>query len=155
MSNAHHCHRCDHLTRPGYTCAKTGRAIADHAHHGDCPLGKFCGPIPVARVSPTATPSLWRELHAYKIPKDEDNPDFLNECAVREWLSNWANRVPCGECRVFWRSWLSGNPPPLSSQEEFFAWTVAAHNAVNVKLGRREWTVEEARAIHLVLVIGQ
>lgn len=138
MSNAHHCHRCEQLTRPGYTCAKTGRTIADHAHQGDCPLGRFSESHPVVAASSNSTTALWRELHAYEIPKD--GPLFL------EWLSNWANRVPCGECRVFWRSWLSDNLPPLSSQKEFFTWTVSAHNAVNRKLGKREWTVEEAHA---------
>ena len=41
--------------------------------------------------------------------------------------------------------WSSQNRPDFSSPETYFAWTVAAHNSVNAKLGKKIFTVDEAR----------
>lgn len=39
MTAAHICHRCERMTRPGYTCQVDGLPIAAHAQAADCPLG--------------------------------------------------------------------------------------------------------------------
>jgi hypothetical protein len=70
--------------------------------------------------------ALWLELHS----KENPSP---------EWFANWVGRVPnfgCG-CRSWLREYLRKNPPRY---DDFYAWSVEVHNAVNVKLGRPIWT---------------
>jgi hypothetical protein len=153
MSNAHHCHRCDQLVRPGYTCAIGGRTISEHAAAHDCPLGKFDAshvppnPDPYAKhhaamaVKSFDGSALWRELHT----RAANAGDLSGEEA---WLLSWLRRVPCGECQRHSVAWLKDNPVDFSSPEAYFAWSIKFHNAVNRKLGRREWTAEEARRIY-------
>jgi hypothetical protein len=54
-------------------------------------------------------------------------------------------KVPCGECRQHTRAYLQANPPDFTAAG-YLPWTVAFHNAVNARLGRPSWTVEQARA---------
>jgi hypothetical protein len=65
-----------------------------------------------------------------------------------EWLEEFARRLPCGECRAHWSKLLAELPPELASREKYFAWTVAAHNAVNRRLGKPEMPEAEARQLH-------
>ncbi len=78
------------------------------------------------------TRQLWAEMHS-KIG------------ATAEWFTNWMKRVPsygC-KCRDAFEAIIKANPPRFN---DWFTWTVEVHNAVNRKLGRKEWTVEEAKA---------
>lgn len=75
---------------------------------------------------------LWEELHTQLNPTDQ-------------WLQKWIKRIPsfgCG-CKQGFKDIMAANPPRYN---DWFAWTVEVHNAVNRKLNRREWTIEEARA---------
>lgn len=61
----------------------------------------------------------------------------------------WVNRevllrLPCGECSRHAKAYLADHPPYFTAAD-YFAWTVAFHNAVNARLGRPTWTVAEAR----------
>lgn len=87
---------------------------------------------------------LWRELHERALSfVGRNDSTFINA---------WANKLPrftmqkC-KCREFWKAWRAGHPPDFSSREAYFAWTVACHNAVNSKLGKKEWTVAEAKKV--------
>ena len=78
------------------------------------------------------TRQLWAELH------------FKTD-ATAEWFANWLKRVPsygC-KCRDAFEAIIKVNPPRF---DDWFAWTVEVHNAVNRKLGRKEWTLDEAVA---------
>ena len=78
------------------------------------------------------TRQLWAELHS------KTNP-------TKEWFANWLKRVPsfgC-KCRDAFEAIIKANPPRF---DDWFAWTVEVHNAVNRKLGRKEWTLDEAVA---------
>jgi hypothetical protein len=56
--------------------------------------------------------------------------------------------IPCHTCAVNYARHLKEYPigPYLSSPDSLFEWTVVMHNAVNRETGKREVTVEEARA---------
>ena len=75
-------------------------------------------------------PALWAELHTVDRPS-------------AQWLANWLSRVPayCG-CPDHFREIMAANPVRF---DDFFAWSVEAHNAVNEYLGKPTLSLEEAR----------
>lgn len=76
----------------------------------------------------------WAKLHRRALGVRDDD---------RAWLMQFANGLPCGECRGhFWQQLLV--LPPVWG-DGYFAWTVALHNEVSGRLGKRLWSVEEAR----------
>jgi hypothetical protein len=84
---------------------------------------------------------MWAELHRRGLTYNGDQKAEL------AWLEAFTARIGCGTCRQHWRELLTRTPPDLSSPEACFAWTVHAHNAVSRQLGKREWTLDEARAV--------
>lgn len=85
----------------------------------------------------------WRELHNYAL---SERPNPLQRVA---WLENFANSLPCGECKTSWKRLVRQNPlPQNATPEEFFAWTVSRHSDVSSKLGKPTMTVEEARKLY-------
>lgn len=76
---------------------------------------------------------LWAELHAR--PGQWTGADV-----ERAWLERFVGRVPCGDCRAHWKAYTTANPPDLSGPQAYYGWTVAAHNAVNRRLGKPEWS---------------
>lgn len=84
----------------------------------------------------------WKELHVFALIA---TPGSVERAA---WLVNFANSLPCGECKQGWKKLCSQHPlPQNASTADFFAWTVAMHNRVNEKLGKAQISVEEAREI--------
>jgi hypothetical protein len=85
------------------------------------------------------TQELWRRLHYHAL--HEFDPQ-VSGAAVREatWLLKWARDIPTyngGGCRCkeHWNQWYAKNRPTAAdyaSAEAYFAWTVKAHNSVNV-----------------------
>jgi len=83
---------------------------------------------------------LWVDLHIYAArfslsPSTEDVDD------AESWLQQWYVKFPpdC-PCIAEWTRILEVCPPPIASGAlEFFWWTVAAHDRVNVYLGKRVW----------------
>jgi hypothetical protein len=124
------------------------RAFADLAIHvpAVCPHGvagritpvditaqerPLAQPVPNHAISVDRFHALWRELHT-------------QTHADAAWLDAFTLRVPCGDCRGHWK-WVLWSERPLFG-EEWFAWTVRAHNAVNFKLGKPELSIQDARA---------
>lgn len=72
---------------------------------------------------------------------------LLHECRLGspDWLSQWKKKIPrgCG-CYKNFEDMLVDLPPDYSSEQAWFAWTVAIHNAVNVKLNRPAVSMERA-----------
>lgn len=74
---------------------------------------------------------LWAELHS---------------TVTIETLPKWEEKIPnysC-KCKEFYTAWKASNPP---RREDFFAWTVELHNAVNAKLENPIITLQQAREI--------
>jgi len=77
--------------------------------------------------------ALWAECHT----KQDATPD---------WFADWLNRVPsigCS-CQRDFINYVEANPPDFN---DFYKWSVDAHNFVNEKLGKPELTLDEAKAI--------
>jgi hypothetical protein len=84
-------------------------------------------------------PLLWRELHLHALKNDN-----TTEADEREFFKQWMHKIPkigC-PCKTHWVAWYYTQN---TDYRNFFAWSVTAHNAVNERLGKRLWSVEEAR----------
>jgi hypothetical protein len=93
-------------------------------------------------VSPAIwSPSVWRILH--------DLAELCCEagCAGSAEWTDLGRLLPgamsCIECRHHMTAWIAANPLNAESPR---AWILAAHNAVNVRLGHRLWTDAELTA---------
>lgn len=94
-------------------------------------------------------PELWAALHSFALNADELRPADAAEImqrdnSCREWLGEFAKRLPCGECRAHWVRICTRTPPDFA---RFFAWTVDRHNEVNAKLGKPGLSIDQARTI--------
>ncbi len=79
--------------------------------------------------------ALWAELHTQATP-------------TPEWFADWLARIPrfgC-TCRKDFQAIIEANPPRY---DDFFAWSVEAHNSVNRKLGHKKLSLVEAAIIWL------
>lgn len=138
------CLKCEQYSDT--TCRASGKPAFVHVLRDGCPLEKFPKPATPPTSLPSlahvpATSDLWRELHRRPFAADYVGGDDS------AWLRDWSARVPCGDCRMEWvQVILPALPPDFASRQAYFAWTVAVHNRVNRKLGRREWTADEAAA---------
>ncbi len=75
-------------------------------------------------AAPKVQAATWPELHG-KIMADQ------------EWLDDFSSRVPCATCRAHWTDWVTANPPDFGGG--WYLWTIAAHNAVNERLGKPQF----------------
>lgn len=86
---------------------------------------------------------LWGQLHAYasQYPQNPTESDVSN---ARYWLHEWTQKVPqfgCN-CRSDWARLLANFPIDLSSGENFYKWSVQAHDRINAKLMKPIWNPE-------------
>lgn len=84
---------------------------------------------------------LWADLHRRALAYSGD------ATAERAWIHGFAAQVPCGECRGHWFALIAERPPDLADAATYFAWTVAVHNRVNVRLGKPMVAEGEARRL--------
>ena len=87
---------------------------------------------------------LWKELHNRAL-NNKGESDI-------QYLQTFGHRIPrytsgC-KCKEFWTNWLKQHPPIFDQNGGYFKWTVEAHNAVNAKLGKKIYTVEEAKSFY-------
>ena len=87
-------------------------------------------------------PYFWTALHLTSLgypsePSEQEKSDA--EAFVRALRSV----LPCPQCRVNYVTELEKLPPTLDSKAEFIEWGRLIHNAVNRRLGKREWEREE------------
>lgn len=120
---------CNHLNDPRAHCYERGKkAIAVSAGGGSTGYNGA---------------HKWRELHNYAL---SERPNPLQRVA---WLENFANSLPCGECKTSWKRLVRQKPlPQNATPEEFFAWGVERHNDVSSKLGKPTLTLTEARKLY-------
>jgi hypothetical protein len=85
---------------------------------------------------------LWGQLHRTALAMP-DVPAF-----ARYVRTEFTPQVACGPCKVKWLAILDRMPPEKAGDP--FAWSVDAHNAVNVELDPPKPVVslEEARRLH-------
>jgi FAD-linked sulfhydryl oxidase len=58
-----------------------------------------------------------------------------------QFLSLFSKMYPCWVCAEDFRDWMAQpeNEPKLKGRDDFGMWMCRAHNAVNVKLGKKEF----------------
>ena len=85
---------------------------------------------------------LWAGWHKRALNfKGKDDSPYLREFGQK------IPRFTTGcKCKEFWNRWLKQNPPVYGNK--YFEYTVKCHNAVNKKLGKPEYTVEQARTFY-------
>jgi hypothetical protein len=121
---------------------------------GRCAAGKFGGIVsyatcdvclgkppraPLPELTETEGPKRWAELHRRAMS------GWINPSEMA-FVITLADGMGACTCRGEWRTLLKRMPPDLSSPEAYFAWSVAVHNAVNLRLGKPPLTLEAARA---------
>ena len=88
---------------------------------------------------------LWKELHTRALQnKGEDDTPYLTEFSKK--IPKYTRGCSCQE---FWRIYIRTHPPKFGPNEEYFAWTVECHNAVNKKLNKPTYTIEETKKFYL------
>ncbi|KAF2711655.1 mitochondrial FAD-linked sulfhydryl oxidase ERV1 [Pleomassaria siparia CBS 279.74] len=84
--------------------------------------------------------SSWTLLHSITATYPvSPTPSLQRETAT--FLSTFAKLYPCWHCASDFQAWMKEdrNAPRVSSREEFGQWMCEAHNAVNIKLGKKEF----------------
>lgn len=87
---------------------------------------------------------LWKELHLRALQNTGENDT--------KYLVEFSKRIPrfnpgC-KCREFWVTYVKRYPPKFGPNGEYFTWTVECHNAVNKKLGKPLYSLEEAKELY-------
>lgn len=86
-------------------------------------------------------PIKWKELHCRALA------EFSAE-KEDQWFWKFLEGLPCLRCRNHFETFLRDRPPTFGNHEQFFAWTVDAHNYVNRELGKKEVSLKEAYDFH-------
>jgi hypothetical protein len=101
-------------------------------------------PNPAASLHHDPRSRLWLELHRRPV----ESPDLGKES---QWLTPFAGRIPCGDCRRHWKELLAQTPPAFESWSvspdgrlAYAKWTWTIHNAVNALLKKPQISWEQA-----------
>jgi hypothetical protein len=79
-------------------------------------------------------PRLWAEIHSTAAKS--------SPAQFRKYLGTLPSRIPCEDCRYHFRSYIFTNP--LLDFEDPMIWSIDFHNAVNLRLGKKVLTYQEA-----------
>ncbi len=84
--------------------------------------------------------STWTMLHTMTANYPRSPPPVLQQQA-KSFIRLFSNMYPCSYCAEEFRDWMKeeANTPRLSTRDEFGRWMCAAHNAVNLKLGKERF----------------
>jgi hypothetical protein len=89
-------------------------------------------------------PFFWHTIHivALGYPK---SPTYTDKKCAKEFYESLAYLLPCAVCREHYREHITKKPINtfLDSRTDLIKWTIQIHNAVNQKLGKLEWSLEE------------
>ncbi|KAI9820892.1 MAG: hypothetical protein M1832_003525 [Thelocarpon impressellum] len=82
----------------------------------------------------------WTLLHTLTATYPR-TPSPPQQCEMSTFLALFARLYPCSVCADDFAAWMGRpeNAPRLASRADFGAWMCEAHNAVNRKLGKREF----------------
>lgn len=99
-------------------------------------------------MSPPAVwgPRLWAFLHAFasRVGKGTTPAVQADETREAAWIADHVDTViPCKECRDHWKAYRKEFPGTATTD-----WMVKAHNSVNRKMGKAEWTPGETVVKH-------
>lgn len=85
---------------------------------------------------------LWTLLHAYAaqyphVPDEAAQEGAWFYFSVFTSLVVEKSKHGCKRCDLEWQTILKICPPDLSSRDALYAWTIAAHDRINRKLGKQ------------------
>lgn len=124
------CHVCRDRTRESWREARLKHFRLEVINF-DCPYGKEWGWRRTLSAQ-IGIPSPWQKIHLAKDLTPESWPLFLD--SILRSLSFCS-------CRDKTARTLEALPPRF---DDYFAWTVDFHNAINHELGKKEISLEEA-----------
>ena len=82
---------------------------------------------------------------------------ILHVLSLRAPAAAWANvptaldgALPCPECRIHFHEWVRTHPLTAGGDGPR-DWVAALHNAVNERLARPTWTIDEVLAVYAPL----
>jgi FAD-linked sulfhydryl oxidase len=106
---------------------KTKRAVLPPTLPKDCPPD-------VAQLGRSS----WTLLHSITATyPSSPSPELQAETSA--FLRTFGKLYPCWVCAEDFQDWMRINTPRVSNRDEFGKWMCEAHNAVNVKLGKKEF----------------
>jgi hypothetical protein len=93
---------------------------------------------------------MWQSMHyvALKYPQNPTNEEKMN---YMNYYKSIGDILPCPPCRKHYKKMLEDHPmndEVMQSNDTLFAWTVFLHNKVNQRLGKKIYTVEEAKKLY-------
>lgn len=131
------CGEVYYLVQPG-TCWRCKANIAPDSEFSPDGFGQS---VELRRVS---GPELWAKLHSYR---------WTNYAEFRDWFDLWlaeVDKLPGCSCSQDFRSSIlpqfADRFGKIQHDGDWFTLTWEIHNAVNLKLGKREWSLDEAQA---------
>ena len=87
-----------------------------------------------------AGPKLWAAWH-----KRAKKAVTISKAEEDKYIAELTAALPCGECRNDFLELIAAHEPNYG---DYFAYTVAIHNAVNKKLGYKEMSLKDATALY-------
>ncbi|KAH6643773.1 ERV/ALR sulfhydryl oxidase domain-containing protein [Boeremia exigua] len=121
------CRTCNDMSALFALGGKKKRAALPPALPKDCPPD-------VAQLGRSS----WTLLHSITATYPENPPSSL-QSETSSFLRTFGKLYPCWVCAEDFQDWMKTNTPRVSSRSEFGQWMCEAHNAVNVKLGKKEF----------------
>lgn len=84
--------------------------------------------------------STWTLLHSMAATYPPVAPPET-QSIMQQFLSTFSKLYPCHVCAEDFQHWMAqpNNAPKVKGQDELGMWMCQAHNAVNVKLGKKEF----------------
>jgi hypothetical protein len=93
---------------------------------------------------------IWITVHVVALAFPE-HPTTSDRERYRKFYLSIGDVLPCMKCRLNYKRHLSELPIDfyLADRDSLFLWTVKMHNIVNKELGKREWSIEEAKDFYM------
>ena len=134
-------------------CSIDGVNIVEHGKIGECPLNKFTEPaskwaadnLPPPKPTPEQM-AYQKEVEEAKKQRGRDAWKKIHDlCATDAMTMPALDRIisglGCGGCSEEGKKWIAANPLPAAMQK---LWGWKFHNAINLLLGKKEFTYIEA-----------
>ena len=106
---------------------------ADNCDSRERPFFADIDAVSTAGTKEVWGPTMWKLLHTKQIGL---------ELHPGQWLRRFHEHLSCPVCSSHFGILMQEFPPDYS---EWFKWTWQVHNAVNKSLGKRQYTLEEAK----------